>query len=108
MAENKFEQNNFRDGIMSNGMTGRNETELYQRSVYSIIDGMPTPFGSIKNKTIFSDPQVGGFNEPLAGNDINWEEIFLWFFTAPKHWKMHNGYFTNSRRYFCIYNERWS
>ena len=76
MAENKFEQNNFRDGIMSNGMTGRNETELYQRSVYSIIDGMPTPFGSIKNKTIFSNPQVGGFNEPLAGNDINWGEIF--------------------------------
>lgn len=79
MAMNMWEQNNFRDGIMSDGMTGRNETELYMRSVYDMVDCMPTPFGSVKNNTIFLDRYIkdgNGNTFSQADNNAKWSEMF--------------------------------
>lgn len=79
MAMNMWEQNNFRDGIMSDGMTGRNETQLYMRSVYDMVDCMPTPFGSVKNNTIFLDRYIKDANGNIfsqADNNAKWSEMF--------------------------------
>ena len=78
MAIQQWEQNNFRDGIMTDGMTGRNETELYMRSVYDIVDCMPTPFGSLKNNTIGLDSSIkdGSGNTFSQADQVNWSEVF--------------------------------
>ena len=78
MAIQQWEQNNFRDGIMTDGMTGRNETELYMRSVYDMVDCMPTPFGSLKNNTIGLDAAIkdGAGNVFAQADQVNWSEVF--------------------------------
>ena len=78
MSINMWEQNNFRDGIMTDGMTGRNETELYMRSVFDMVDCMPTPFGSLKNNTIFIDDSVKdrSGNTFVQADQVNWSEVF--------------------------------
>lgn len=78
MAMQFWEQNNFRDGIMTDGMTGRNETELYQRSVQDMVDCMPTPFGSVKNDTIFLDKILMDASGNALGrtDTVRWNELF--------------------------------
>lgn len=86
MAMQFWEQNNFRDGIMTDGMTGRNETELYQRSVQDMVDCMPTPFGSVKNQTIGIESRLTNF-EFEASNETagDWRYGELFYGVLTNH-----------------------